>query len=65
MCNPGSTSDGVNCIGEKMAMYSVHFGFEIMCVLVHGIILRSILAKRKNRKRSPCLLFFHSIVHSC
>ena len=35
MCNPGSTGDGVNCIGENMAMYTVHFGFVIVCVSVH------------------------------
>ena len=35
MCNPGSTGDGVNCTGENMAMYTVHFGFVIVCVSVH------------------------------
>ena len=34
MCNPGSTGDGVDCIGENMAMYTVHFGFVIVCVCV-------------------------------
>ena len=29
ICNPGLTGDGVNCIGENMAM---HFGFVIVCV---------------------------------
>ena len=35
MCNPASTGDGVNCTGENMAMYTVHFGFVIVCVSVH------------------------------
>ena len=35
MCNPGSTGDGVNCIGENMAVYSVYFGYVIVCVSVH------------------------------
>ena len=35
MCNPGSTGDGVDCIGENMAMYSVHFGSVIVCVSVY------------------------------
>ena len=31
ICNPGSTGDGVNCTGENMAMYTVYFGFVIVC----------------------------------
>ena len=34
-CNEGLTGDGINCIGENMAMYTVHFGFVIVCVSVH------------------------------
>ena len=35
ICNPGSTGDGRNCIGENMAMCTVQIGFVTVCVSVH------------------------------